>query len=54
MAETESLNYLDHRQQAYLIPPSYIEKNQKNFNWKMRVTLFEWMMHVSYEFSMKR
>lgn len=37
-----------------MVPPDYIEKCQKHFNWTMRSTLFEWIMHVSYEFSMKR
>lgn len=46
--------YLDKRQQAYCVAPYYIEKKQKHFSWNMRATLMEWMMHVSYEFSLSR
>ena len=48
LSEEETILELDKRQQSYLIPPYYIEKKQKNFNWSMRATLMEWMMHVSY------
>ena len=53
-AEFETFAYLDYKESQYNIPPDYIEKYQKNFSWNMRSKLFEWAMHVSYEFSMKR
>lgn len=52
--ESETFSYLDYVQFQYIIQPDYIERYQKNFSWIMRSTLFEWIMHVSYEFSMKR
>lgn len=53
-SESETINYMDWRQQSYMIPPNYMDRCQKNFTWKMRATLLEWMMHVCYEFAMKR
>ena len=53
-SEEQTIFYLDKQQQLYTVPAYYIEKKQKNFSWLMRATLMEWMMHVSYEFSLKR
>jgi len=54
LGEAESVIYLDQRLVCYEIDPLYIEKRQKNFNWTMRAILMDWMMHISYEFKLKR
>ena len=54
MNEAESVCFLDSRQLYYEIDPLYIEKKQKNLSWIMRAILMEWMMHISYEFCLKR
>jgi len=54
LAEGLSVCFLDSRQIHYEVDPLYIEKRQKNFQWQMRASLMEWMMHVSYEFTLKR
>jgi hypothetical protein len=46
--------YLGSRENAYAPDPNYIDRKQKNFKWNMRAILIEWMMHVSYEFRLKR
>ena len=50
----ESLVYLCGRQREYRVDAGYIEKRQKKLTWSMRAMLAEWMMQVSYEFSLKR
>lgn len=45
---------MDERQMCYQVDPLYIEKKQKNLNWTMRAILIEWMIHISYEFRLKR
>jgi len=54
LGEAESVIYLDQRLVCYEIDPLYIEKRQKNLNWTMRAILMDWMMHISYEFKLKR
>jgi G2/mitotic-specific cyclin 3/4 len=52
--EAEAVCFLDQRQICYEIDPLYIEKRQKNLNWTMRAILVDWMMHISFEFRLKR
>ena len=47
LSASESLYYLDSRQQFYRVSPTYIEDFQPNFTWKMRACVVEWMMEVS-------
>lgn len=39
---------------GYQVDPLYIEKRQKQLSWSMRAILIEWMMHISFEFRLKR
>lgn len=34
--------------------PNYIECRQKYLTWSMRAVLMDWMVHVCYEFGLKR
>jgi hypothetical protein len=52
--QTESVSFLDGRNVCYMIDSQYIERRQKNLNWTMRAILLDWMMHISYEFRLKR
>jgi hypothetical protein len=53
-AEIETIIGLEQRQTKYVVQPNYIELRQKNLNWFMRAILVDWMMHVCYEFGLKR
>lgn len=53
-AELETIIRLESRQKFYNVQPNYIELKQKNFNWFMRAVLMDWMMHVCFEFGLKR
>ena len=44
----ESVYYLDERQRAYEIDPCYIEKRQKQMDWKKRAILIEWMIQLAF------
>lgn len=52
--QSQQVMYLGSRENAYTPDPNYIDRKQKNFKWNMRAILIEWMMHVSYEFRLKR
>jgi len=45
---------LEFSQKEYQAQPNYIEIKQKALTWQMRAKLIDWMMHVCYEFCLKR
>ena len=46
--------FLNSRETLYSPDAQYIERKQKHFSWFMRAILVEWMMHVSFEYRLKR
>lgn len=50
----DTLNYLVGREIKYKPDPYYMEKNQPQITWKMRMILVDWMMEVCMEYKLKR
>lgn len=54
MIDSTSLNFLIKQEYIYTPDPFYLNNRNVSITWMMRAILFDWMMEVCSEFTLKR